>query len=48
MPHVGPMNDTSTIKVISSPYDSSRAIWAPKHSLTNREGPNKVWITKLS
>jgi hypothetical protein len=39
MSHVGPKNDTSTIKVISSPYDSPHAIWVPKHSLTSREGP---------
>jgi hypothetical protein len=48
MPHVEPKNDTSTIKVISSPYDSPRVIWVPKHSLTNREGPNKVWVPKFS
>jgi hypothetical protein len=47
MPHVGPKNDTSTIKVISSPSNSPRAIWVPKHSLINREGSNKVWVPKL-
>jgi hypothetical protein len=26
IPHMGPKNDTSTIKIISSPYDSPRAI----------------------
>jgi hypothetical protein len=36
-PHVGPKIDTSTIKVISSPYNSHRAIWVPKHLLTNHE-----------
>jgi hypothetical protein len=39
---MGPKNDTSTIKVISSPYDSSHAIWVSKHLLTNLEGHNKV------
>jgi hypothetical protein len=47
IPHVGPNNDTSTIKVISSPYDSSRAIWVPKRLLTNHEGPNKTWVQKF-
>jgi hypothetical protein len=47
MPHVGPKNDTSTIKVISSPSNSPRAIWVPKHLLTNREGPNKICVPKL-
>jgi hypothetical protein len=35
--HVKPKNDTSTIKMISSPNDSPRAIWVPKHLLTNQE-----------
>jgi hypothetical protein len=39
-------NDTSTIKMISSPCNSPRAIWVPKHLLTNLEGPNKVWVPK--
>jgi hypothetical protein len=39
---VEPKNDTSTIKMISSPCDSPRAIWVPKHLLTNHEGPNKA------
>jgi hypothetical protein len=46
--HLGPKNDASTIKVISSPYDSPRGIWVPKHMLTNHEGPNKSWVTKLA
>jgi hypothetical protein len=34
--------------MISSPCDSSRAIWIPKHLLTNLKGPNKqAWITKI-
>jgi hypothetical protein len=47
IPHVGPKNDTSTIKVISSPYGSPHAIWVPNHLLTNLEGPNKAWVPKL-
>jgi len=44
--HMEPKNDTSTIKMISSPYNSPRAIWVPKHLLTNLEGPNKAWVPK--
>jgi hypothetical protein len=46
--HLVPKNDTSTIKMISSPYDSPRSIWIPKHLVTNHEGPNNVWVPKLS
>jgi hypothetical protein len=46
--HVKPKNDTSTIKMISSPYDSPHTIWVPKHLLTNHEGPNKAWAPKLA
>jgi hypothetical protein len=46
--HLGPKNDTSTIKMINSPYDSPHGIWVPKHLLTNRERPNKAWVPKLS
>jgi hypothetical protein len=46
--HLGPKIDTSTIKVISSPCDSHRSIWVPKHLLTNHEGPNKAWVPKLA
>jgi hypothetical protein len=46
--HVKPKNDTSTIKVISSPYHSPRAIWIPKHLLTNHEGCNKAWVPTLA
>jgi hypothetical protein len=46
--HLGPKNDTSTIKVISSPYDSPRGIWIPKYLLTNHEGPNKAWVPKFT
>jgi hypothetical protein len=48
IPHLEPKNDTSTIKVISSPHDYPRGIWVPKHLLTNHEGPNKAWVPKLS
>jgi hypothetical protein len=44
--NLGPKIDTSTIKVISSPCDSHRSIWIPKHLLTNHEGLNKVWVPK--
>jgi hypothetical protein len=46
--HLGPKIDTSTIKVVSSPCDSHCGIWVPKHLLTNNEGPNKAWVTKLA
>jgi hemerythrin superfamily protein len=46
--HMGSKNDTSTIKVISSPYDSPRGIWVLKHFLTNHEGSNKAWVSKLA
>jgi hypothetical protein len=48
IPLLRPKNDTSTIKVISSPYDSPHAIWVPKYLLTNREGSNTAWVPKLS
>jgi hypothetical protein len=48
IPHVGLKNDTSTIKVISSPYSCPHAIWVSKHLLTNFEGPNKAWVPKLA
>jgi hypothetical protein len=46
--HLGPKNNTSTIKVISSSYDSPRGNWVPKYLLTNYEGPNKAWVAKLA
>jgi hypothetical protein len=46
--HLGPKINTSTIKVVSSPCDSHRGIWVPKHLLTNHEGSNKSWVPKLS
>jgi hypothetical protein len=48
IPHLGPKNDTDTIKVVSSPCDSHHGIWVPKHLLTEHEGPNKAWVLKLS
>jgi hypothetical protein len=48
IPHLRPKNDTSTIKVVSSPCGSHRGIWVSKHLLTNHEGPNKAWVPKLS
>jgi hypothetical protein len=46
--HLGPKIDTSTSKMISSSCNSPRAIWVPKHLLTNHEGPNKAWVPKPS
>jgi hypothetical protein len=46
--HVEPKNDTSTIKMISLPYDSPRVIWVLKHLLTNHEGPNRAYVPKLA
>jgi hypothetical protein len=46
--HVEPKNDTSITKMISSSCNSPRAIWEPKHLLTNHEGPNKAWVPKLA
>ena len=37
---------TCAIRVIKSPRTSIRAIWVPKHLLTNLDGPNKVWVPK--
>jgi hypothetical protein len=45
--HVEPKNDTSTTKMISSSYNSPRAIWVLKHLLTNHEGSNKAWYQNL-
>jgi hypothetical protein len=46
--HAEPKNDSSTIKMISSPCDIPHAILVPKHLLTNHEGPNKAWVSKLA
>ena len=34
-------NGISTSKVMCSPQTSAKAIWVPKHLLTNSKGPNK-------
>jgi hypothetical protein len=30
--------------VMCSPQTSAKAIWVPKHLLTNRKGHNKSWV----
>ena len=37
---------TCAIRVISSPQISIRAIWVPKHLVTNLKGPKKIWVPK--
>ena len=37
---------TCAIRVIESPQTSIRAIWVPKHLVSNLYGPNKVWVPK--
>jgi hypothetical protein len=39
---------TCAISVIDSPQTSIRAIWIPKHFVTNLVGPNKIWVLKGS
>jgi hypothetical protein len=36
-------NVTCAMREISSPQTSMRAIWVPKHLVTNLVGPNKCW-----
>jgi hypothetical protein len=38
--------DTFTMRLIGSPQVSTRAIWIPKHIVTNLVGPNKRWVPK--
>jgi hypothetical protein len=38
--------DTCTMKFIGSPQVSIRAIWIPKHIVTNLVGSNKHWVPK--
>jgi hypothetical protein len=38
--------DTCTVRLIGSPQVSTRAIWVPKHLMTNLVGPNKCWVPK--
>jgi hypothetical protein len=37
---------TCTMRMISSPQITTRAIWVPKHIVTNLVGPNKCWVPK--
>ena len=37
---------TCAIRVIKSPRTSIRAIWVPKHLLTNLDGPNNICVPK--
>ena len=37
---------TCAIRVIESPRTSIRAIWVPKHLVSNLHGLNKVWVPK--
>jgi hypothetical protein len=41
-------NGVSTSKVMCSLQTSTKAIWVPKHLLTNSKGPNKSWIPKCA
>jgi hypothetical protein len=41
-------NGVSTSKVMCSPQTSTKAIWVPKHLLTNSKGPNKSWVPKCA
>ena len=41
-------NGISTSKVMSSPQTSVKAIWVPKHLLTNSKGFNKSWVPKCA
>jgi hypothetical protein len=38
--------DTCTMRLIGSPQVSTRAMWIPKHILTNLVGPNKRWVPR--
>jgi hypothetical protein len=39
-------NETCAMREISSPHCSIRAIWVPKHLVTNTIGPNKCWVPR--
>jgi hypothetical protein len=39
-------NGTCAIREINSPCYSMRAIWVPKHLVTNPIGPNKCWVPR--
>jgi hypothetical protein len=40
------MIGTCIMRMISSPQISTRAIWVPKHLVTDLVGPNKCWVPK--
>jgi hypothetical protein len=40
-------NGTCAMREISSPHCSMRAIWVPKHLVTNPIGPNKCWYREM-
>jgi hypothetical protein len=39
-------NGTCALREISSPHCSMRAIWVPKHLMTNPIGANKCWVPR--
>jgi hypothetical protein len=39
-------NGTCAMREISSPHCSMRAIWVPKHLVTNPIGPNMYWVPR--
>ena len=39
---------TYATRVIDSPRTSIRAIWIPKHFVTNLDKPNIIWVPKGS
>jgi hypothetical protein len=39
-------NGTCAMRKISSPHCSMRAIWVPKHLVTDPLGPNKYWVRR--
>jgi hypothetical protein len=39
-------NGTCAVREISSPHCSMRAIWVPKHLVTNSIGPKKYWVPR--
>jgi hypothetical protein len=39
-------NGTCALREISTPHYSMRAIWVPKHLVTNPIGPNKCWVPR--
>jgi dynactin complex subunit len=45
--HAKPKNDTSIIKMISSPYDSPHAIWVAKQLLLTMKDPTRLGYENL-